>query len=379
MLLSGLLLVGVTYVLFANALSRNLDTTLVSPRQGANLVGDVVRKTPASIPRQYEGSPPVDLTQLEKSLQAQRAAVEAATTRTLLQDSLVALGVVSVLAMGGGWLLAGRTLRPLQRITSTARMVAHSTLHERIALDGPPDELKELADTFDAMLARLDRSFGSQRRFVADASHELRTPLAVNRTLLEVAAARPGACADLRELSEKLLTATARHEKLLDGLLTLARGEEGLAAYAPVDLAETITHAVDLSRPEAEKAGVDLRLTAEPALASGDAVLLERVAQNLLQNAITYNNSGGWVTIHMGLSSGYAELTVTNTGPDVPADRVEEIFEPFRRLGPRTAGTGRVGLGLAIVRSVAVAHDGTVTATARPGGGLVVRFAIPAV
>ncbi|WP_187369656.1 sensor histidine kinase [Fodinicola acaciae] len=325
LILSGLVLMVVTYVLFLGTLHGNIAKVVVDPKNDPGLSKTIDKLQSGAYSQR-------DSALLKAQIAAKQRAVENAAAQSLVTNSAIALGLVSVFAMCGGWVLAGRALRPL------------------------------------------DRALSNQRRFVADASHELRTPLAVNRTLLEVAAARPDASDDVRVLAGKLLEATARHEKLLDGLLTLARSDEGRTARTPVDLADVTAAAVEVSRRPAEKAGVELRTTLKPAVCLGDPVLLERVVLNLLQNAVTYNHSGGQVDIQ---TSHPATLTVTNSGPVVGAEQTDEIFQPFHRLGPRTAGTGRVGLGLAIVRSVAVAHGGSVTATARPEGGLTVVFTLP--
>ncbi len=313
---------------------------------------------------------PFDASRLEDALAAQREAVRDETLGTLLTWSVVALAVIGVLAVGTGWVMAGRVLHPLHRITATARRVADRNLHERIALDGPRDELAELADTFDAMLDRLDRAFDGQRRFVANASHELRTPLAVNRTLIEIAVGRPGAPEELTRLGESLLAVNARHERLIEGLLTLARSENELGETATVDLADVAAHV-------AGTAGISAVLDLRPAPVTGDPLLLERLVANLVDNARRYNVPGGEVRVSTGTSaSGEALLTVVNTGPVVPRHGLPLLFEPFQRLG-RSDGTG-AGLGLSIVRSVAHAHGGTVTAEPREGGGLVVTVTLPA-
>jgi signal transduction histidine kinase len=306
------------------------------------------------------------------------------TRRTMLVASLVALGIVGVAAGGFGWLLAGRALRPLQDITATARRVADRSLHQRIALHGPDDEIKDLADTFDAMLERLDRAFDSQRRFVANASHELRTPLAINRTLIEVALDNPHASESLRQLGTALLAVNQRHERLIDGLLTLASSEERLTTQSPVDLAEIVRHVASESHATAQQAGVELRTALAPAPVAGDPALLERLAQNLIDNAIRYNLAeGGWVAVTSGLDDGTAQLTVENPGLTVPTYEIPGLFEPFRRLASThrraaLSGDHGAGLGLSIVRSVAHAHGGDVHATSRPDGGLTMQVRIPA-
>jgi signal transduction histidine kinase len=306
------------------------------------------------------------------------------TLHAMLVASLVALGVVGIAAGGFGWLLAGRALRPLQDITATARRVADRSLHERIALEGPDDELKQLADTFDAMLERLDRAFDSQRRFVANASHELRTPLTINRTLIEVALDNPHASQSLRQLGTALLAVNQRHERLIDGLLTLASSEERLTTQSPVDLAEIVRHVASESHAAAQQAGVELRTALAPAPVAGDPALLERLAQNLIDNAIRYNLAeGGWVAVTSGLDDGTAQLTVENPGPTVPTYEIPGLFEPFRRLASTErrvtqSGDHGAGLGLSIVRSMARAHGGDVRATSRPDGGLTMQVRIPA-
>ncbi|MFF8773935.1 sensor histidine kinase [Kitasatospora sp. NPDC015120] len=298
---------------------------------------------------------------------------------TLLRKSLTMLVCLAVIAFAAGYAMAGRVLRPLGRITRTAREVASSDLHRRIELDGPDDELKELADTFDDMLERLDRSFDSQRRFVANASHELRTPLAINRTLLEVQLSDPQASPDLQQLGKTLLATNERSEQLVEGLLLLARSDNELTDRRPLELSEVATRALEQTRAEAAKREVDLRASLHPATVSGNGVLLERIALNLLQNAVRYNAPDGWVEITTAPVPGGGELVVSNTGPVVPGYELEHIFEPFRRVkgADRTRSDKGVGLGLSIVRSVVRAHNGTIEATARAGGGLTMRVRIP--
>lgn len=322
------------------------------------------------------------------ALRAQFQRARDDTLNTMLIASLILLGVVGVVAGGCGWLLAGQALRPLRQITATARRVADSSLHERIALVGPNDEIKELADTLDAMLERLDRSFDSQRRFVANASHELRTPLTINRTLIEVALDHPQADEALHRLGATLLAVNQRHERLIDGLLTLASSEQGVTERTPVDLADIARNITTESQGTAQNAGVDIRTHLQHAPVAGDPVLLERLTQNLVDNAIRYNvPEHGWITVTTGVVDDNVRLTVENTGPPVPPDEVPSLFEPFRRP-PSTerladtataANSRRAGLGLSIVRAVAHAHGGDVHAWPREGGGLTVRVRMPAV
>ena len=310
------------------------------------------------------------------------------TLNSMLIVSLIALGIVGVTAGGFGWLLAGRALHPLQQMTATARRVADGGLHERIALDGPRDEIKDLADTLDAMLERLDHSFDSQRRFVANASHELRTPLTINRTLIEVALDDPQANEALRQLGTTLLAVSLRHERLIDGLLALASSEQRLTEVTPVDLADIAQYVTNESRGAAQAAHIDIHTHLRPAPVAGDLVLLERLTQNLLDNAIRYNLlEHGEVTLTTDTVDGHAQLTVENTGPHIPPYAISSLFEPFRRLAtterlvdPDTRSTSRgAGLGLSIVRSVVRAHGGEVDACPGEHGGLTVEVRLPAV
>ncbi len=297
----------------------------------------------------------------------------------LLRRSLFALLGLSIIAFAFGYAMAGRVLSPLGRITRTARQVAGSDLARRIELDGPDDELKELADTFDEMLERLERAFTAQQRFVANASHELRTPLAINRTLLEVHLSDPGAPVELQQLGKTLLATNERSEQLVEGLLLLARSDNQIVERKPVDLAEVAERAVDQVHAEAEAKGVEIRGERVPVVVQGNGVLLERIALNLLQNAVRYNvPEDGWVEVTTEAQHGQAVLVVSNTGPVVPAYEIDNLFEPFRRLRQERTGSDKgVGLGLSIARSVARAHGGRISAEPREGGGLVMRVTLP--
>ncbi|MET9778185.1 HAMP domain-containing sensor histidine kinase [Streptomyces sp. NPDC006367] len=297
----------------------------------------------------------------------------------LLSRSLLALLGLAVIAFAFGYAMAGRVLSPLGRITRTARAVAGSDLSRRIELDGPDDELKELADTFDDMLERLQRAFTAQQRFVGNASHELRTPLAINRTLLEVHLSDPDAPVELQQLGKTLLATNERSEQLVEGLLLLARSDNQIVERGPVDLAEVAGQAIDQVHAEAQAKGVRITGDREPAVVRGNGVLLERIALNLVQNAVRYNIAeDGWVEVTTTVENGQAVLVVTNTGPVVPAYEIDNLFEPFRRLRTERTGSDKgVGLGLSIVRSVARAHGGHIYAQPREGGGLVMRVTLP--
>jgi signal transduction histidine kinase len=374
--LAGAALIALMYVFLGQALDRQLTA-----RQ------DITQHLPEQVAAQPQPGSQELAHKLQEDLRAQFQQDRDDTLGTMLIASLVALGAVGVIAGGFGWLLAGRALRPLQQITATARRVADRSLHERIAFDGPHDEVKDLADTFDAMLERLDGAFDSQRRFVANASHELRTPLTINRTLIEVALDNPNAPEALRQLGGTLLAVNQRHERLIDGLLTLASSQQHLTDPTPVDLADIAGHVTTESRGAARTAGVDLRTDLRPAPVTGDPVLLERLAQNLLDNAVRYNlPDHGQITVTTGTVDSNAQLTVDNTGAPVPPYEIPSLFEPFRRLptterladSTTTSASHGAGLGLSIVRSVAHAHGGDVHASPREDGGLTVRVRFPA-
>lgn len=296
----------------------------------------------------------------------------------LLRASGLMLVVGAVIAVGIGWVVAGRVLAPISRITATASRIASGNLHERVALDGPNDELKHLADTFDGMVARLETAFEAQRRFTANASHELLTPLAISQAILDVAAAQPDAC-DVRELTGKLLAVNLRSERLVDALLVLARAEHGVVEgrARPGDLAAITHDALELTGGEAAERDVVVRMALEPAVVLADRALLEQLTTNLLLNAIRHNRPGGEVEVSVGAQSGAAVLTVANTGPAVAPEVVDRLFEPFARADPRTRREQGHGLGLAVVRAIGDAHGATVTARANPAGGLTVTAVFP--
>jgi signal transduction histidine kinase len=317
---------------------------------------------------------------VRQEAEAVRRELQAATLQQLVAQSGIALALMALASVGLGWLVAGRVLRPLSAITATARRLEGSTLHERINLQGPQDELKELADTFDQMLGRLDAAFETQRRFVANASHELRTPLAIARTEVDVALADPGAGPDeLRAMAGRVLEANQRSEHLIEGLLTLARSERQLRASEPLDLAMAAADALSVAAPEVGRLGLRVRRVLGAAPVTGDRALLERLVANLVENAVRHNRRGGWVEVDTGRADGGAVVRVANGGPPIPPDQIAALFEPFRRLHPdRTNSARGAGLGLSIVRSVATAHGGTATARALPEGGLEVQVGLPA-
>jgi signal transduction histidine kinase len=368
-LIAGILLLSIIYLLAAQAINEGSELAL-------KVTGVNVQLTSPTCPGLNEA---VNNDQLNSSLKACMAAQRQQALDDLLTRSLFALTGLSIIAFAFGYAMAGRVLSPLGRITRTARRVVGSDLSRRIELDGPDDELKELADTFDEMLERLERAFTAQQRFVANASHELRTPLAINRTLLEVQLSDPAAPVELQQLGRTLLATNERSEQLVEGLLLLARSDNQLVERKPVDLAEVATRAVDQTRGEAEAKGVELRGECVPAVVQGNGVLLERIALNLVQNAVRYNvKEGGWVEVTTAVEHGEAVLLVSNTGPVVPAYEIDNIFEPFRRIRTERTGSDKgVGLGLSIARSVARAHGGRIIAEPREGGGLVMCVTLP--
>ncbi len=291
---------------------------------------------------------------------------------SLLEWSAIALGVVALLSIGLAWWLAGRALRPLRTMNSRAREISAENLHERLGVDGRSDELGELATSFDALLARLESAFESQRRFVANASHELRTPITLERTLVEVALADPDVSLDsLRRVCERVVTSTEEQERLLDALLTLARSEAGVVAGETVDLSLLAEDAL-LAR-EAGLGGMTVETTLEPALVIGDRALLERLVGNLVDNAIVHNSGDEpWISIFTGEHDGVPTLRIAKWRSVVAPEDVEKLFEPFRRgVGDRLGSdAGGLGLGLSIIRAVAIAHAGEVEARALPEGGL---------
>ena len=293
--------------------------------------------------------------------------------------SALALGLLTLVAFGLSWWMAGRALRPVHRITDTARALSERTLHARINLQGPNDELKQLADTFDAMLGRLDRAFHSQRRFVANASHELRTPLATERVLIDEALANPSARPDeLRSILEQLRSNSEDTERLIDALLLLARSERGIERWPPVELADTVSSVVEQSSLEAAAADVTVAADLEPVRVSGDPGLLERLAGNLVENAVRHNVGGGTVSVATRPDRQVGVLEVDNTGPAIDPGAVAGLVEPFRRAGPdRSSDGGGVGLGLSIVQAIVIAHHGTLALTSREEGGLHVRVELP--
>ena len=302
-----------------------------------------------------------------------------ADLRVLAIVSLIALAVMAVVSMGLGWLLAGRVLRPLRTITSAAREISATDLHRRLALTGPHDEFKELGDTFDGLLGRLDASFQSQRQFVANASHELRTPLARLKTLVQVTLADPNATPEsLRAAHERVLASEEQLERLIEALLSLAGGERALDRREPVDLRAVTEQVLAARRPEIERRGLQLNATLGSAGVEGNPQLVERLVANLIDNAIAHNLAGGHIDVATATESGQAVLSVANDGPVIGPEELDRLQQPFQRLGPARTGHGDGhGLGLSIVHAIATAHGATLAILPQPAGGLHVTISFP--
>jgi signal transduction histidine kinase len=359
-LVGGAMLLGLTYFLVLQAL----------PSPGAGLALTRQNGTflqPSPFPSPFPGGQ----TAVQIVGQAQQQVLG-----TFLLESGVALVLMAIISVLLGWIVAGRVLAPVHQITATARRLSQANLHERIALAGPDDEIKELADTFDGMLARLDVAFDSQQRFVANASHELRTPLTTQRALVDVNLADPNASpAQLRATLEKIRTVTDESEHLVMSLLALARSERGLDHRTSIDLAAIAVASLD---GEGQGGGLRIDTSLQPAPVAGDRALLQRLFGNLVDNARRYNLEDGWIQIATGTSNGHAFLRVSNCGRKIPEEAVTLLFEPFRRLdGDRLADRGGAGLGLSIVRAIAAAHGGQASATPLDEGGLSVLVTLP--
>jgi signal transduction histidine kinase len=312
--------------------------------------------------------------QAQQCLETQRAD----ELNQLLTESGIALAIMLVVSIGLGWLVAGRMLRPLRTMTRAARRISASNLHQRLAVDGPDDELADLGKTFNGLLARLEASFGAQRQFVANASHELRTPLARQRTVIEVALRDPNpTVASLQAVCQRVLATGEEQERLIEALLTLARSQRGLDGREPLDLAAVVGDAVRAAEPGTRDRGLDVQCALDEAPALGDPRLAERLAANLVDNAVRHNVPGGWVQVMTGTRAGRGILSVANTGPVIPPEKVDLLFQPFGRLEPSRVSRDGLGLGLSIVTAIAAAHDADLRARPLPTGGLEVEVHFP--
>jgi signal transduction histidine kinase len=297
----------------------------------------------------------------------------------LLEQSGIALVVMAALAFVLGWLVAGRVLRPLRAITGTAQQISATSLHERLALAGPDDEFKELADTLDELFARLEASFTAQRNFVASAAHELRTPLTLDKTLLQVVLRNPRSTTEQwRETGAELLESGLQQERILEALLTLATSEAGIGRHEPADLAKVAATCLESAGAEAGRRGLAVETSLGSAPMLGDPDLITRLVANLVDNAVRHNVPGGTVEIDTAQRDGQAVLAVANTGLVIPPGEVDRLLQPFQRLATARSSDGDGhGLGLPIVRAIAVAHGATLATRARPEGGLHVQVSFP--
>ena len=292
-----------------------------------------------------------------------------------LVQPLIALALMALISLFLGWLIAGRVLRPVLTMTERLHQISDRNVHERLALPGRRNELKDLADTVDGLLGRLETALDAHKGFVANAAHEMRTPLTVERALLEEPLIDPGASLEsFRSNFERLLVINDQRGQLLESLLTLSSSEQGRGADEMVDLADLVELTLRERAPEAEQRGLQVETTLRPTWIPGDPMLLGRLLVNLCDNAIHHNRPGGTVEVSVHRTIGRVVLTVANTGEVVSAHQVDRLFEPFQRLH-RTADDGHHGLGLSIVRAIARAHGATATAHPRPHGGLVVEVA----
>ena len=364
----GAALVVITYLLVAHTLQNTTATSLppsLQPALGKCVVAAQTQARPSALNQ--------CAALYAHGVQAGAAAQRSSTLAHLLTYSLLSLAGVTMLAAAAGWIVAGRILRPVHQITAAARTASEQNLSRRIALQGPRDELRELADTFDTMLERLDLAFTSQRQFIANASHELRTPLTVMRTAMDVVLAKAEPTREeLVSMAADVRQAVDHSERLIEALLVLARNDLSRALTDPLDLAAVAEDAL-----EGRTAGdITMTTTLAEAPVTGDGVLLERLIANLLDNAERYNIPDGTVTISTTTDDGSSLVRVLNTGPVIPPDQVDRLFLPFTRLDDRTRHDG-FGLGLALVSSIATVHNGTVDATALSAGGLDVTVRLP--
>jgi len=383
---AGSALLGLTYGLVASSLPATPAASAKVSRQEQQKLnleckqagGAGAGKHPVPVPRPAPGV-------CQQAEAAYRAGVSSGsqsqrqrTLNGLGLFSLIGLGVMTIASGGLGWVMSGRVLRPVRLITETARRASEQHLGERISLTGARDELKELADTFDDMLERLDAAFATQRRFVANASHELRTPLTVMRTAIDVTLAKPSPTQrQLTDMAVRVRRSVDRAESMVEALLTLAVSDQGKLSTEFADLATWAEDAIDAAAPEIERLDLRVETKLDPAETTGDPQLLERMIWNLVDNAVRHNEPGGWIRLRTGTSDAAGYLEIANSGPFIPDDAVPSLFEPFRRMEARTGVRDGVGLGLSIARSVVTAHRATVTARSQPAGGLSISVVIP--
>ena len=366
-LVSGSALLALTYGLVA----ANLPAQSTTAQSASGLDGNALAKLRNACRQPYPD--PGTVLACKRAFSAGAGAAAASVREraldSLLLFSLLGLGVMTVASGGLGWYVSGRVLRPVRAITETARRASDQHLGERLALTGAQDELKELADTFDEMLERLDQAFAAQRRFVANASHELRTPLTVMRTAIDVALAKPNRTTQqLEDMAARIRRSIDRAENMIEALLVLAISDQGVTSSELLDLSAVAEDALELAAPGLTRLGLTVQADLAPAEATGDQQLIERMVWNLVDNAVRHNEPGGWIRITTGRCPGGAVLRITNSGAVVPADAVPTLSEPFRRIDKQS--DGGVGLGLSIAQSVSIAHGAQLDIHSQPEGGL---------
>ncbi|MGD0555067.1 MAG: ATP-binding protein [Streptosporangiaceae bacterium] len=354
---AGAVLLGVTYALVA----RFGLVRIPPPPQ-------------PSVPKLGSGSLGLPEPQVTTDLALQRAA----ELRELLVSSSIALAAMTFISIGLGWLMARRALRPLRTMMIAMKDISEHNLDRRLNMEGPSDEIKGVADTFDGLLGRLGSAFEAQRRFVANASHELRTPLTLTRSLLEVTLADTEATrTDLRKVCYRILASNEQEERLIEALLTLARSQRGLDRRVEIDLAGVTSKQIEAARPFASSRGCRIETILSPAGTEGDLPLMERLISNLVDNAMRHNVADGWMRIETGNVDGRPTLRVTNSGPVIPAEQAETIFQPFQRLhtAQQEGDQDGLGVGLSIVAAIVTAHNAELRVVPREAGGLDIRIA----
>lgn len=399
-LVCGAALLAITYTLVAHATVQRtgprelLDRGPVNPPANLRSIGPRFihappNRTISPKTKRVRFPPPQAVARIGKDLLKSRAGRSVVFTvgsnqrisdlHQLIGESGIALGIMAIISALLGWVVAGRALRPLRTMTATAQQISEANLHERLAMSGPRDELRQLADTIDGLLARLQAAFDAQRRFVANASHELRTPLTTARALLEMVMSDPRATVEtFRATCEQVLEEGEQQEQLIDALLALAHGQRGIDRRQLVDLAEVARDVVDAHETELAVQGLILEVSLGRAPILGDRRLVERLVSNLVENAIRHNVPHGTVGLSVDAADGKAELRVFNTGTEIPITEVERLVQPFQRLGADRVGyRDGVGLGLSIVAAIADAHDAKLAVRPRAAGGLDVEVWFP--
>jgi signal transduction histidine kinase len=373
-LLAGSILLGLTYGLVAASLPVAKSPPGVTKQQQLRVALSCNNKARGNLG---------EAKQCEQSAYAAGVGVGSTDQRdralhSLLTYSLLGLGALTCASGGLGWLVSRRVLAPVRTITETAQRASQAHLGERLALTGPQDELRELADTFDDMLDRLDRAFTAQRQFVANASHELRTPLTVMRTAIDVTLAKPDVRKQqLVDMAERVRRSIDKAQQMVEALLTLALSEQGPATSEQLDLAALTEDALDLARPGIDSFALRIDTELAPARIRGDAHLVERMVWNLVDNSVRHNEAGGWVRVRTGSADGTAFLHIVNSGQQIPDVALAGLLEPFQRLNGRTAAGGGVGLGLSIAHSISMAHGATMAISNPAAGGLDVLVHMP--